>query len=329
MMRREFITLLGGSAAWPLAAHGQGPDRVRRIGAMMPEPESYQESQARLAAFQEALTKLGWIVGRNLVIDYRWEVSNPERARAATAELVELAPDLILAVATPAAVAAKTATATTPVVFVAVAEPVSQGIVPSLAHPGGNLTGFANQEPTFGGKWLDLLKEIAPRVTRVVTVFSPASASFAIPIADSVGAAAPKFPVAAETALIHGSDEIEKVITELGRGPGGGLIFPPDPITAGQRKLIVELVARYRLPAVYGLKFFATNDGLLFYGTNVLDQFRRAAGYVDRILRGAKPADLPVQQPTQFELVINLRAAKAIGLEVPPLLLARADEVIE
>ncbi len=213
--------------------------------------------------------------------------------------------------------------------FVAVAEPVSQGIVASLARPGGNLTGFANQELTFGGKWLELLKEIAPHVSRVATVFSPASASFAIPIAGSVEAAAPKFAVAAETALIHAPNEIETVVAKLARAPGGGLIFPPDPITAGQRKLIVELAARYRLPAVYGLKFFATEDGLLFYGTNVLDQFRRAAGYVDRIMRGERPGDLPVQQPTQFELVINLRAAKAIGLEVPPILLARADEVIE
>jgi putative tryptophan/tyrosine transport system substrate-binding protein len=330
MRRREFITLVGGAAfTWPFAAYGQGPGRLRRIGALMPEPESYAESQARRSAFEQALAKFGWIVGKTLAIDYRWELSNLERARAAAAELLGLAPDVILTVATPPTVAAKSATSTIPVVFVAVAEPVSQGIVPSLAHPGGNLTGFSNMEPSFGGKWLEFLKEIAPSVTRVTTMFSPSSAAFAVAIAGSVEAAAQRFAVEAETALVHGPAEIEAAMTKLARAPVGGLILPPDPIAAGQRKLIVELAVRYRLPAIYGLKFFAAEDGLMFYGADILDQMRKAAGYVDRILRGENPAYLPVQQPTQFQLVINLRAAKAIGLDVPPTLLARADEVVE
>jgi putative ABC transport system substrate-binding protein len=300
--RRTFITLLGGAAAWPLAARAQGTNRVRRIGALMPEPESYPESQTRLTAFQQALSKLGWKVGGNLVIDYRWEISDLERARTATTELLALGPDLILAVATPAARAAKSATRTIPVVFVAVSEPVAQGIVPSLAHPGGNLTGFTNLEPSFGAKWLELLKEIAPHVMRVAIMFNPDTSPYATPFSRSVEAAAPTFGVQAETALIHGPAEIGAVVTKLTTGPAGGLIVPPDTYTAGHSKLIVELAGRNRLPAIYGLKFFAVENGLAFYGADAIDMFGKAAGYVDRILRGQKPSDLAVQQPTQFQL---------------------------
>ena len=330
MRRRNFIALLGSAAVtWPLSARAQGSGRIRRIGALMPEPESDPESQARLTAFQQALSKLGWKVGGNLVIDYRWEISDLERARTATTELLALGRDLILAGGTPAARAAKSATSTIPVVFVAVSEPVAQGIVPSLAHPGGNLTGFSNLEPTFGPKWLELLKEIAPHVMRVAIMFNPDTAPYVIPFSRSVEAAAPTFGVQAETALMHGPAEIEAAVTKLTAGPAGGLIVPPDTYTSGHRKLIIELTARNRLPAIYALKFFALEDGLASYGTDLVDLFRKAAGYVDRILRGERPADLAVQQPTQFQLVINLKAAKAIGLDVPPMLLARADEVIE
>jgi putative tryptophan/tyrosine transport system substrate-binding protein len=281
----------------------------------------------RLTAFQEALAKLGWTAGRNVVIDYRWEISTLDRARTATAELLGQAPDVILAIATAGARGAKSATGTVPIVFVAVTEPVYQGLVASLAKPGGNLTGFSNLEPTFGAKWLELLKEVAPDVTRVATILNPDT--IAAPFSQSVEAAAPKFAVTAETAAVHSPAEIEAAVTKLAEGAGGGLIFPPDTYTAGQRKLIVELAARHRLPAIYGLKFFALEDGLIFYGIDVVDQIRTAAGYVDRILRGENPADLPVQQPTRYQLVINLKAARAIGLGVSPMLLTRADEVIE
>jgi ABC-type uncharacterized transport system substrate-binding protein len=330
LKRRDFITLLGGAlVARPVAAHAQGPNRILRVGALMPEPESYPESRARMTAFEQALSKLGWTVGQNLMIDYRWEISNFDRGRTATTELLALVPDAILAVATPATLAAKAATGTIPIVFVAVSEPVAQGIVASLAHPGGNLTGFTNLEATFGAKWLELLKEIAPQVTRVATIFNPDAAPNMIPFARSIEVAAPQFAVGVATAHVHGPAEIEAAITKLAGEPQGGFILIPDPYTAGHRKLIVDLAMRHRLPAIYGLKYFAAEDGLAFYGIDIIDLFKKAAVYVDRILKGAKPADLPAQQPTQFQLVINLRAARRIGLDVPPTLLARADEVIE
>jgi putative ABC transport system substrate-binding protein len=329
MKRREFIALVGGTAVWPLAGRAQQGDRRRRIGVLMTNGEGETENQSRVQAFQQTLAKLGWTVGRNVQIDYRWGINDIERAKRASAELLALAPDLIVATASSAAVGAKSTTSTIPIVFISVSEPVAQGIVASLARPGGNATGFSNLEPSFGAKWLELLKEIAPNVMRVATIFNPDTAPYVVPFSRSVEAAAPNFAVEVETVNVHGLAEVEAAIARLARAPHAGLILPPDPGTAAQYKPIVELAARHRLPAIYGLKFFAIGGGLASYGTDIVDLFRKAAGYVDRILKGEKPAELPVQQPTQFELVINLKAAKAIGLDVPPLLLARADTVIE
>jgi putative ABC transport system substrate-binding protein len=330
MRRRDFITLLGGAAvAWPLTTHAQQAERVRRIGVLIVLSENDSQSQGRITAFQQGLEKLGWTVGRNLAIDYRWGVSDPERARAATAELLSLAPDLILANALSAARGAQQATRTVPIVFTGVSEPVAQGLVASLARPGGNTTGFTNLEPSVGGKWLELLKEIAPRVTRVAVIFNPASASIAAQFVRSVESAGVKLGLETVEARVHELAEIEAVVTRLGREPGVGLIFPPDTFTGFHHKLIVELAARYRLPAIYPFQYFAAAGGLVSYGSDVTDQFRRAASYVDRIFRGEKPADLPVQQPTKFEFVINLKTAASLGLSVPQTLLVAADEVIE
>ena len=330
MRRRDFIKVISGAAAaWPLAARGQQPDRVRRIGVLMGLAESDPEAKVRAAVFERALQELGWTRGRNIRIDYRWAPGDVEQTRAAAAELLRLAPDVILAHATPATAALQRATRTLPVVFVAVSEPVAQGFVQSLARPGGNITGFTNLEPTLGAKWLELLKEIAPRVTRVAVMSNPNTAPYVILFSRSVEAVAQKIAVELIAAPVHEPAEIEAVLTMLGREPGGGLILPPDPFTVAHRKLIFDLAARYRVPAINGLLYFANEGGLVSYGVDVRDQFRQAAAYVDRILRGEKPADLPVQQPTKFELVINLTTAKALGLDVPPTLLARADEVIE
>jgi ABC-type uncharacterized transport system substrate-binding protein len=330
MKRREFITLLGGAAAtWPLAARAEQGERVRRIGALMVLAESDSQSQRRIIALQQGLEQLGWTVGRNLVIDYRWGISNPEQARATTLELLSLAPDLILANAVSALRGAQQATRTVPIVFTGVSEPVAQGFVASLARPGGNTTGFTNLEPSVGSKWVELLKDIAPRVTHVAVMFNPASTSIAAQFIRSVEAAGAKFGLETVEAPVHELAEIEVVLMRLGREPGVGLIFPPDTFTGLHHKLIVELAARYRLPAIYPFGYFAAAGGLVSYGPDVTDQFRRAATYVDRIFRGETPGDLPVQQPTKFEFVINLRAAKPLGLTVPDKLLVAADEVIE
>jgi putative ABC transport system substrate-binding protein len=327
--RRAFITLLGGAATLPVAARAQQPDRVRRIGVLMAGRENDQQSGSRITAFQQGLEKLGWTVGRNLAIDYRWSASDFERARAATTELLSLAPDLIVANALSAARAAQQATRTVPIVFTGVSEPVAQGLVVSLARPGGNTTGFTNLEPSVGGKWVELLKEVAPRVARVSVMFNPTSASIAAQFVFSIEAAGAKLDLETVVARVHELAEIEAVMTRLGREPGAGLIFPLDTFTALHHKLIVELAARHRLPAIYPFGYYAAAGGLVSYGPDVTDQFRRSAAYVDRILRGEAPGDLPVQQPTKFEFVINLKSAKALGLEVPDKLLALADEVIE
>jgi putative ABC transport system substrate-binding protein len=330
LRRREFITLLGGTAVtWPLAARAQQTDRVRRIGVLMGLAESDPEAKVRAAVFEHALQELGWTRGRSTRMDYRWAPGDVEQTRAAAAELLRLAPDVILAHATPATAALQRATRTLPVVFVAVSEPIAQGFVQSLARPGGNITGFTNLEPTLGAKWLELLKEIAPRVTRVAFMYNPNTAPYAILFSRSVEAVAQKIAVELVAAPVHEPAEIEAVLTMLGREPGGGLILPPDPFTVAHRKLIFDLAARYRVPAINAFLYFADEGGLVSYGVDVRDQFRQAAAYVDRILRGEKPADLPVQQPTKFELVINLTTAKTLGLNVPPTLLALADEVIE
>ena len=333
MKRRAFIAALGGAAAWPMAARGQQPELMRRIGVLMPESEGDPESQARVVAFHRRLQELGWTVGRNLRIDYRWAMGwatgDFERTRVDAAELLRLAPDVILAVSSPVLATVQKATRTIPVVFVAVSEPVAQGFVQSLTHPGGNITGFTNLEPTFGGKWLELLKEIAPRVTRVAIMFNPNTAPNAALFSRSVEAAAQKLGVEPAEAAVQQLADCETVMSMLAREPGGGLIVLPDPFTAAQGRLIGELAARFQLPAIYPFRFMLVDGGLASYGVNIPDLFRQAASYVDRIFRGEKPADLPVQQPTKYELVINLKTAKALGLDVPHSLLARADEVIE
>jgi putative ABC transport system substrate-binding protein len=330
MRRRAFITLLGGGAAvWSLAARAQQLQRIRRIGVLMVTPEHDPQSRARVAAFQQGLEKLGWTIERNVQIDYRWGISDQERAAAATAELLSLAPDLLLANAATAGRAVQQATRTVPIVFTGISEPVAQGLVASLARPGGNITGFTNLEPSVGGKWLEVLKEIDPRVARVVFMLNPSLSPVTEIFYRSVETAAAKLSVQASIASVTEAAHIEAVVTRVGRDPGGGLIIPPDTFLASHRDLLVELTSRYRLPAIFPFQYFAAAGGLASYGPDLVDQFRRAAAYVDRILRGEKPAELPVQQPTKFELVINLKTAKALGLAVPDTVLARADEVIE
>jgi putative ABC transport system substrate-binding protein len=327
--RREFIVLLGGAAAWPFAASGQQPTRVARIGWMDFVPESDPATPARVVAFREGLEKQGWAIGRNLAIDYRWSIFDRERARAAAEELLSLAPDVIFCAGSAAALALQQATRTVPVVFITVTEPVSQGIVSSLSRPGGNLTGFSYLEPTIGAKWLELLKEIAPRVNRVALMFNPSSSPYSRLFYQTIDAATSKFAVQSTMALAHDPDEIESVIAMLGREPGGGLIVSPDAFNLANRKLIVEFAARYSVPAIYGMPGLASEGGLIYYNVEIVDQYRSAAGYVGRILRGEKPADLPVQQPTKFELRINMQTAKALGLTVPLTLQSAADELIE
>jgi putative ABC transport system substrate-binding protein len=331
MKRRQFITLLGGAAAvaWPLPLRAQQPDRVRRVGWLDLVPESDPGAQARVVAFRQSLEKLGWTVGRNLTIDYRWGAFNIETARLAVAELLGFAPEVILCAGTRAVQALQQATRTVPIVFVLVNEPVAQGFVQSLARPGGNITGFSYMEPTVGAKWLDLLKEIAPRVTRVAVIFNPDASPYSQLYYRSIETAASKFSVETVSVPIRDLAEIEVVMTRLGNEPGGGLIFTADAFINSNRKALIELAARYRLPAIYGIPHSAAEGSLIYYCVDTLDQYRSAVAYVDRILRGEKPSDLPVQQPTKFSLGINLKAASALGLTVPQTLLVAADEVIE
>jgi putative ABC transport system substrate-binding protein len=326
--RREFITLLGGAAAWPLAAGAQQPERMRRVGLLLLAQENDPASQAGVAAFRDGIQKLGWTDGQNLQIDYRLIAGDFEKLRIGTAELLRLAPDVVVTSASPPLVAVQQATRTTPIVFIIVNDPVAQGFVQSLAHPGGNITGFSNLEPTFGAKWPEMLKEIAPRVTHVSIMISPDNSGAEL-LARSAAAAAPNFGLEAVLTLVRGPAEIEAAMATLGREPGGGLILPPDGTLAAYRKLIVELSARFGLPAISSDRGSAVAGGLVSYGVDVSAQYRQAAAYVDRILRGEKPADLPVQQPTKFQLVINLKTAKALGLTVPLSLQVAADEVIE
>jgi len=329
MKRREFITLLGGAtAAWPLAARAQ-PTGMRRIGALMLPAADDSEGKARAAAFEQSLGKLGWAVGQNLQIDYRWGMNGFDRARAAAAELLRLAPDVILANGTPALPAVKQTTVTVPIVFTVVNEPVAMGYVASLSRPGGNVTGFSNLEPAVGTKWLELLKELAPQVRRIAVIFNPETNPSIALFVRSMDGAAQKLAVEVFSAPVHEPAEIEATMTMLGREDGGGVIFPAVNFTVFHRHLIFDLAARHQLPAMYARRFFAEDGGLISYSPDEIDQFRRAAGYIDRILKGERPADLPVQQPTKFDLVINLRTARALGLQVPPTLLAIADEVIE
>jgi putative ABC transport system substrate-binding protein len=328
MQRREFITLVGGaSAVWPLAARAQQRARVRRVGLILSSLAADDpEGQARITAFVQGLEKLGWTDGRNLRIDYRWGLGDSDRLRRSAAELVAFAPDVILAGGTPALVALQQASGTLPIVFANVTDPVALGLVTSLARPGGNATGFMNVEFGLSGKLLELLKQIAPMVTRVAVLRNPVSG---IGQVGAIRAVAPSFGVELTPVGDRNADEIERGITAFARGPTDGLITTSQGQTQAQRDLIIALAARHRLPAVYPFSRFVTDGGLMSFGTDQAEPYRLAAGYVDRILRGEKPADLPVQAPTRHELVINLKAAKALGLTVPNTLLVSADEVIE
>ena len=329
MRRREFITLLGGvTFGWPLAARAQQADRVRRIGVLMNLAADDPESSARLTAFLQGLQQLGWTDGRNVRIDTRWAAGDADRYRKSATELVALTPDVILATGASAVAPLQQATRTVPIVFVQVIDPVGAGFVASLARPGGNATGFTLFEYGMSGKWLELLKEIAPRVTRAAVLRDPASAPGIGQFA-AIQAVAPSFGVELSPVDVRDAGEIERAIAAFARAANSGLIVTASPSAAIHRELIITLAARHQLPAVYPFRYFVTGGGLISYGANFLDQYRRAAGYVDRILKGEKPADLPVQAPTKYELVINLKTAKALGLTVPSTLLARADEVIE
>jgi putative ABC transport system substrate-binding protein len=331
MKRRKFITLLGGAAAaWPLAARAQQPERMRRIGVLMGYPESDSEAQTKIAAFRDGLQKLGWTEGRNTRIDTRWATpADAESMERFAKELVALQPDLILSSTTPTTAALLQQTRTIPIVFATVADPVGSGFVASFPRPGGNVTGFVVFEASLAGKWLELLKEIVPRVNRITFLFNPATATYAEFYLNPFKAAAESFAVEAIAAPVRDRSELESVVSAQAREPNGGLIVMPDSFTDLHRAEIASLATRYRLPAVYPRRIFTEVGGLLSYGIDQLDNFRLAATYADRILKGEKPADLPVQAPTKFELVINLKTAKMLGLDVPPTLLARADEVIE
>jgi putative ABC transport system substrate-binding protein len=328
LRRREFIAGLGGAAAWPLAAQAQQGDRVRRIGVLTAGDENDPLFKPRLPAFTQALAGLGWADGRNLRMDLRWAGPDINRIQALAQELVALQPDIILATSTPATAAAQRETRTIPIVFAAVSDPVASGIVPRLDRPGGNITGFASTEATLGGKWLELLSEIAPGLKRVAIMFNPDTAPVSAYM-PSFETAARSFKVTLITARVHSDAEIEAGIIALGREPGGGLVVHPDTWMTAHRAPIISAAARNNVPAVYWQPFFVRDGGLLSYGIDQLDLFRRAATYVDRILRGEKPGDLPVQFPTKFEMIVNRKTATALGLAIPPSIMLRADEVIE
>jgi putative ABC transport system substrate-binding protein len=330
LKRRDFITLLGGAAAWPLAARGQQAAQMRRIGVLTPWDEN-KDSEARtlLSAFRQGLAQLGWIEGRNLKIDYRFVPSDASGIRTLATDLVASKPELILVNTTPALAAAQGATGTIPIVFNMVTDPVAQGFVASLARPGGNITGLGHWESTMGAKWLELLMETAPQVKRVAVVFNPVTATYSRLFLPTMEAAAASLAVTLIINQVHDMAETERALAAVAAQPNGALMMLPDTFATHNRERIIALAARHRLPAVYQYRLFAIQGGLASYGIDPTDVFRRTATYVDRILNGAKPANLPVQLPTKYELVINLRTAKALGLEIPPTLLARADEVIE
>jgi putative tryptophan/tyrosine transport system substrate-binding protein len=327
--RREFITLIGGAAvAWPLAARAQQVERVRRIGVLLPATADDPAFQARLAAFHQGLALLDWTIGRNVRIDTRFATTNAAEIRRHAAELVALAPDIILAHGGATVGPLLQATRSVPIVFPVIGDPVAAGYVDSLARPGGNATGFMTFEFSLSGKWLELLKEIAPRVTRAAVLRDPTqgtgTSQFAV-----IQAMAPSLRVEVNPVNMSDAGEIERAVAAFARSPNGGLIVTPSGPAFVHRDLLITLAARHKLPAVYNERSFVAAGGLVSYGANEVDQYRQAAGYVDRILKGEKPADLPVQAPTKYELVVNLKTGKALGLEIPPTLLARADEVIE
>ena len=327
MKRREFIALAAGAVAWPIGARGQ--DRTKRIGVLAGVASTDPQMQARLAAFQQGLRQLGWDDGRNIQIDYRFALGSVEKAELAAKELASLNPDMIVAHSTTNVAALRNVVPAMPVVFVMVSEPVSQGFVKSLANPGGNLTGFSNSEPTMGPKWLELLKEMAPQTTRACVLFNPDTAPYVAPLVERIKAVADRFAVQVISAEVREASRIEPAIAALGAAPGAGLIVPADIFIGAHRQTVLDAASRYRIPAIYGFNFIPSEGGLMSYGPDFVDQFRKAAAYTDRILRGAKASDLPVQQPTKFEMLINLKTAKALGLSVSLALQTAADQVIE
>jgi putative tryptophan/tyrosine transport system substrate-binding protein len=330
MRRRNFIARLASTAiVWPIAVRAQQPDRMRLVGVLMALAESDQAGQTQVTAFRGGLAKLGRTEGSNLRIELRWSAGDADRTRTLAKELVDLRPDVILSQSTVVTGALAGETRTIPIVFVNVADPIGSGFAASLSRPGGNLTGFTPDNSAQGGKWVELLKEVAPHTERVALLFNPATAvplQFFMP---SIQAAASTFSVQASVAPVHAKDEIEGVIAAQARNPGGGFIVMPDTFSTANRELIITLAVRYGVPTIYYNRFFTELGGLISYGADFTEQFRQAPEYIDRILKGEKPADLPVQAPTKYELVINLKTAKALGLTVPPTVLSRADEVIE
>lgn len=331
MKRREFISLIGGAAAaWPLAVRAQEPGRVRRVGVLLAFFDYDPESQVRIAAFRQELENLGWTEGRNIQIEYRWASGDAERFRAFAAELVATRPDVVMAHTSPSAEALARETRTIPIIFAAVSNPVGSGLVASLSEPGRNATGFTIFEPSMGAKWVEFLKELSPRLARVGLLLNPATTpGHGTPYLQSVEAAARSFGIDSIHATVSNAAQIKDAIATLAHRPHSGLIVMPDVFMTNHRELITALAMRHALPAIYPFRYFAEGGGLISYGIDVSDIFRRAATYVDKVLRGATPSSLPVQHPDKFELVINMKTAEALGLDVPRILLARANEVIE
>jgi putative tryptophan/tyrosine transport system substrate-binding protein len=330
MRRRDFVSLIGGAAAaWPLSARAQQPNRVRRIGVLLAYLESDHDAQSWVSAFRQELGKLGWAEGGNIYIDVRWATVDVQAVERYAKELVTLQPDFILTVSTPATAAMAQQTRTIPIIFVMVGDPVGSGFVESLSRPGRNLTGFTNNQSPLISKWMELLKEIAPTVTRAAMLFNPTTASFLAYYLNPFKAAAESFGMEAIVAPVQDESELDSVVATQARQPNSGLIVIPDAFMVAHRAGIAMLAARYRIPAIYSFTFFAEAGGLMSYGVNPLAEFQRAASYGDRILKGAKPSELPVQAPDKLKLVINLKTAKALGLDVPLFLRQRADDVIE
>jgi putative ABC transport system substrate-binding protein len=329
MRRREFVSLVGSAAAsWPLAVRAQQPDRMRRVALLVLYAENDPQGQARAAAFRQGLESAGWTLGRTVTVDYVWGTFNPDWTNSITTELLRLTPDVIVVNSSTALRAIQSAAAATPIVFIAVSEPVSQGFVASLSHPGGNMTGLTNLEPSIGAKWIGLLKEMAPQVKRVAFMYNPDNPGSRVTFETAQSTAKTLSLDLADRPVSRLSD-MEAAILALGREPGGALVLPPDPLTVAFRKQILDLTISYRLPVVSAVRAFVDEGGLLAYGVYIPDLFRQAASYVDRILKGSKPADMPVEQPVKFEMIINLKTAKALDLTIPTALLASADEVIE
>jgi putative ABC transport system substrate-binding protein len=329
MRRREFIGLLGGAAAaWPLATGAKQAERMRRISVLMGYPEGDPQAQANVTALLQGLQSLGWIEGRNVQIDYRWAGGDPDKARTFARELIATAPDVMVSSTNQVTRIVQQETQTIPIVFAFVGDPVGSGFAASLAHPGTNITGFANFENSIGGKWVELFKEIAPRAGRVGFVFNPDAAPN-VGFFHAAEAAAPSLAIKLAALAVRDASDIEQHIAAFASEPDGGLVVAPHAVTLGNRKLLIELAARYRLPAVYSDRYFAESGGLVSFGNNSADLFRRAATYIDLILKGENPADLPVQLPTKFELIVNLKAAEMLGLTIPESFLIRADAVLE